>query len=353
MPNILILGIGGPTPRSIAKRLRFLYPDANLIGTDIQNRAIGFYMNGLLDHCYTIPKASAPDYWSTIEKIIRDHQIDMAFVQPEQEVKAWGEYFRKAEDYPCPALMPPLEHVEILMDKAAMSDFFKDTAFIPETIRVTPDEPKLEAIQEKIGYPCWIRASKGSGGFGSLKVSNQDELQTWLYFHKAVPEFTVSEFLPGRHLANQMLYLEGQCVRNAGLHCVEYVMSEIAPSKVTGNTSYGLLINEEALLQKCEEVMDYVSKHSGQPAHGVYSFDFKEDANGNLKVTEINIRHMAYTGIMAEAGFDLIKDSVEYLRGHYQPPKEPRHYWDKDYAFLRDVDIEPILLEASKLKSSS
>lgn len=347
--KILILGIGGPTPRSIAKRLRKLYPEAKLIGTDIQPKAIGFYMNGLLDKSIVIPRADAKNYFETIKRIIAEEQIDLAFVQPEKEVKAWGEYFNQHGEYLCPALMPPVEHVDALMDKAAMADLFAQTDFIPETIRITPQNPKFSEVESTIGYPCWIRASIGSGGLGALKLSRKEELEAWLFIHKNVPEFTVSKFLTGRHLANQMLYLDGKCLRNAGLHCAEYVMADIAPSKVTGNTSYGLLLNESHLLEKCEEVMQYVQDKTGVKANGVYSFDFKEDEEGNLMVTEINIRHMAYTGIMAQCGFDLIKDTVDILTDKFSAPDSARHHFDQEYIFLRDVDIEPIVLEKSSL----
>ena len=126
-------------------------------------------------------------------------------------------------------------------------------------------------------------------------------------------------------------------------------MADIAPSKVTGNTSYGLMLNEKPSLDRCEEVMDYVQKQTGKKANGVYSFDFKEDEEGKLLVTEINIRHMAYTGIMAQCGFDLIKDTVEILTGNYNPPKDHQHQFERDYIFLRDVDIEPIVLEKSEI----
>ncbi|KAB1063553.1 ATP-binding protein [Salibacter halophilus] len=347
--NILILGIGGPTPRSITKRLRKLYPEAKLVGTDIEPKAIGFYMCDLLDKSILIPRANSSDYFEVIKSIIREENIDLAFVQPEQEVKTWGEYYNRHGSYPCPTIIPPIEHVNALMDKAAMSDLFEGTDFIPDTIRMTPQNPKFSEIQEKIGYPCWIRASVGSGGLGSLKLSRKEELEAWLFIHKDVPEFTISEFLNGRHLANQMLYVKGSCVRNAGLHCAEYVMSDIAPSKVTGNTSYGLLLNEKKLLEKCELVMKVVQDRTGAEANGVYSFDFKEDIDGNLKVTEINIRHMAYTGIMAECGFDLIKDTVDVLKGGFTMPENSFHFFDKEYVFLRDVDIEPIILEKKDL----
>tara|TARA_R110002050_G_scaffold270114_2_gene413076 strand:+ start:26685 stop:27728 length:1044 start_codon:yes stop_codon:yes gene_type:complete len=342
--NILILGVGGPTPRSIALRLKTIYPDARLIGTDIQPKAIGFHLKGLLNKSYLIPRANHPNYFVEINGIIKKENIDLAFVQPEQEVKTWGEYYNREGRYPCPTLIPPVEHVNALMDKAAMADLFKGTGFIPDTIRISPSNPKFEEVAEQIGYPCWIRASIGSGGLGSLKLNRREELEAWLFIHKDVPEFTISKFLTGRHLANQMLYIDGKCVANAGLHCAEYVMADIAPSKVTGNTSYGLLINEKSLLERCEEVMETVQAKTGVKANGVYSFDFKEDDKGEILVTEINIRHMAYTGILATCGFDLIRYTVEILRNEFQAPAKAHFYFDKEYVFIRDVDVEPIIL---------
>jgi len=347
--KILISGIGGPTPRSITKRIRTLYPEAYIVGTDINNKAIGFFMQGLLDKFFVIPPATDSAYFDTIHQIIKNESIDFAFVQPEQEVLAWGNYYNENGEFPCPTLIPPVEHVNQLMDKAAMADFFSGTDFIPDTIRISPKKPAFDKVADEVGYPCWIRASIGSGGLGSLKIERKKELEAWLFIHKNVPEFTISKFLDGRHLANQMLYIDGKCVRNAGLYCAEYVMADIAPSKVTGNTSYGIMLNEKPLLDRCEEIMGFVQEQTGKNAHGVYSFDFKEDQDGKLLVTEINIRHMAYTGIMAECGFDLIEDTVDIMNGTFVPPKTSAHYFNEKFTFLRDVDIEPIILNRDKV----
>lgn len=349
MKNILITGIGGPTPRSIAKVIKSKYPNAKIIGVDVNVKALGFYINDLVDVSLIIPRADSNEYWNSIKKIISDYNIDLAFVQPELEVKKWGDYFLENNEFPCPVLIPPLAHVNALMNKANMADLLGDTDYIPKTIRITQDTKDFSVIETEIGFPCWIRASVGSGGLGSLKLNSLKELEAWLFIHKDVKEFTISEFLTGRHLANQMLYIDGNIFKNAGLHCAEYVMADIAPSKVTGNTSFGRFINEEKLLSFCEEVMDYITKKTGINAHGVYSFDLKEDSEGNLKVTEINIRHMAYTGIMAEVGFDLISDTISFLEGKNDEIKQGRFYYDSDYIFLRDVDSTPILIKESEL----
>lgn len=349
--NILINGIGGPTPRSIAGAIRAKYKGAKLIGVDSNTKALGFYMKDLVDESMVIPRASSEDYWPTILKIIEDYQIDFAFVQPEAEVTAWGIYFEQHGHYPCPVLIPPLVHVNYLMNKAKMADLLHGTHYIPKTVTLWQGTEDLSFIENEIGYPCWIRASVGSGGLGSLKLNSVKELEAWLFIHKEVAEFTVSEFLTGRHLANQMLYLNGELIKNAGLHCAAYVMADIAPSKVTGNTSYGKFINEPHLLEFCEEVMHFIEKQTGVKAHGVYSFDLKEDADGNLKVTEINIRHMAYTGIMAQVGFDLIEDTIKFLSDKTSEIVKGRYYYDADYIFLRDVDSQPILLKETDLMS--
>jgi biotin carboxylase len=343
--NILISGIGGPTPRSIAKRVREILPDSKIIGLDANKKALGFYMKGLVDKHYIVPRASENNYWDVIHKIISEDNIDLSFIQPEFEVIKWGEYYKEKGSFPCPVLLPPLELAKALMNKALMADVLEGTEYIPKTVKISPQEPKYNEIENKVGYPCWIRATVGSGGLGSLKLNSQKDLEAWLLIHKDIKEFTVSEFLTGRHLANQMLYVDGECIKNAGLHCAEYVMADIAPSKVTGNTSFGRLINEEKLLKFCEDCIDVIAKKMNLKPHGVLSFDLKEDSNGNLKVTEINIRHMAYTGIMASAGFDLINDTILFLTGKKEEINNRGFYsFDKDYIFLRDVDIEPILM---------
>ena len=351
--NILVTGIGGATPRAIAKRLRQIFPDVNIIATDLHHKAIGFYINGLVDDYYIVPRSSHPDYWKITKLIIHKHKIDMAFIQPEKEVIAWGNYFDRYGQFPCPVFIPPAKLAKVLINKANMADILKNTKYIPKTIRISPHNPCYQQISEEIGYPCWIRATQGSGGFGSLKLNKQTDLQAWLLIHHEINEFTVSEFLSGRHLANQMFYVNGKCIKNAGLECVEYVMANIAPSKVTGNTSYGRFINEPDLLSFCEECIDFICQKLGVTPHGVLSFDLKEDACGNLKVTEVNIRHMAYTETMARAGFDLIKDTVDFLlNGKNNFPQQGHFFFPNDFIFLRDVDIEPILMLEQELNNA-
>ncbi len=346
MKTILITGIGGLTPRSIAKVIRANHPEYRLIGCDIEKKAMGFYMNGLLDQKYICPRCTSPEYFPWLENLVKECNIDYAFVQPESEIVAWSANYDKTGKYPCPVFMGSYILSESLRNKSIMANLLNGTKFIPKTVKVTQDNPHFEDVEKEIGFPCWIRASEGTGGLGSLRLDDINSYKSWLFINSGIHEFTVSEFLTGRHLANQMLYYNGEYVKGAALECVEYVMANTAPSRVTGNTHFARFLNDDSINAFCDECIKYLEQKLGVPAHGILSFDLKEDKDGNMKVTEVNIRHMAYTGVMAQIGFDLIEDTIRIMEDGDASniTRAPFYHYDKPYVFLRDVDVEPIVL---------
>ena len=340
-------GIGGLTPRSITTVIRKNHPDYRVIGIDINAKAVGFFMEGLLDECHVCPRCDSADYFPWIEHLVENRHVDYAFVQPESEIVAWGEYFERNGRFPCPVFMGSKKLSVSLKDKSVMAELLEGTEFIPKTIKVTQSDPRFEDVEREIGFPCWIRATHGTGGLGSLKLEDISSYKSWLFINNRIPEFTVSEFLTGRHLANEMLYYNGEYVKGAALECVEYVMANTAPSKVTGNTAFGRFLNEDRINEFCDRCVKYLESKLGVPAHGILSFDLKEDTAGELKVTEVNIRHMAYTGVMARVGFDLIEDTIRIMEDGNADnvARAPYFHYEKPYVFLRDVDVEPIVLE--------
>ncbi len=356
MKTILITGIGGLTPRSIATIIRENHPDYRLIGCDTEKKAMGFFMKTkdgqqLVDKYYVVPRCNDLAYFPFIEKIIAENKVDYAFVQPESEIVEWGQYYEENGKFPVPVFMGCKLLSESLRDKSIMAELLDGTDFIPKTIKVTQDNPRYEDVENEIGFPCWIRATEGTGGLGSLRLDDISSYKSWLFINSKIPEFTVSEFLTGRHLANQMLYYDGEYVKGAALECAEYVMANTAPSHVTGNTHFGRFLNENRINEFCDGCIKYLEKKLGVKAHGILSFDLKEDKNGELKVTEVNIRHMAYTGVMAKVGFDLIEDTINIMENGNADGiiRDQFHHYEKPYVFLRDVDVEPIILESEEV----
>ena len=122
MKTVLITGIGGLTPLSIAKNIRKNHPEYKLLGCDMNKKATGFCVDGLLDDYAVCPFCDSSDYFSWMEKFVSDKQIDYAFVQPESEIVAWADYYEKNGRYPCPAFMGSKELSVSLKDKSIMAE---------------------------------------------------------------------------------------------------------------------------------------------------------------------------------------------------------------------------------------
>lgn len=349
--NILITGVGGPTPRSFVnsilkygtlKKLEF-------IGTDINPLASGLYQNDIFKHTYLIPPASDANYWNVINEIVVKHNIDCAVILPELEVLEWSKKQDKNE-LPCKVLLPDHKLAEALVDKARMTDVLKNIGIVPNSFEFQRDFKDFESIGNQLGYPYWVRSSSGSSGLGSLQIHDEDSLRNWIQINPKVDNFLASAYLSGRNLACKLLYYEGELVRAAVAERVNYIMAKVAPSGITGNTSFGRLLNEPSIVDESIKAMDCMFTTTHSKKHGFFTVDFKEDAQGKPYITEINVRHVAFTQCFAAGGANFAEDTIKLLSNDSTFDKELKNYeFEEGLIFLRDVDELPILMNENDL----
>lgn len=350
--NILITGVGGPTPRSFAialKKYQNKNQDFQLIATDINPLSVGLYQKELFDISYLIPRADAPDYWEVIESLVKKHAIQYAVILPEQEVIEWAKR-NESHELPCKALLPDYKLSSLLVDKARMTELLMPLGNVPISVEFDRSLTDLHQITNKLSYPFWVRSSSGTSGLGSLQVEDEAALKNWISINPKVQTFLASTFLPGRNLACKLLYWEGKLIRSACAERVNYIMAKVAPSGITGNTSFGRLLNEPKLVEEATRAMDQLFEQSNAPKHGFFTADFKEDAKGKPYITEINVRHVAFTQCFAAGGANFAEDTLRLLMDDKTFEKEYKMYeFEKDLIFLRDVDTLPILMKENNL----
>lgn len=346
--KILFTGVGGPTPRSFAAALHKYskYADWEFYGTDINPYAVGLYKKDLFKESFLIAPASDPEsYWQDIERIIADKQIDYAVILPELEVIEWSKRLSKGK-LPCPSLIPDYEVSQVLVDKARMSEILEGLDLVPKSVEFHRSQRDFQGLFNALGFPFWVRSSSGSSGLGSLKIGSLPELMNWIQINPEVEQFLASEFLPGRNLACKLLYWKGKLLRAATGERVSYIMSKVAPSGITGNSSFGRLLNEPHLVELAQKAMEKVFEVTGSEAHGFFTADFKEDENGKPYITEINVRHVAFTQCFAAGGANFAEDTIRLLDNDPGFEKSYKMYeFEKDLIFLRDVDEEPVLMK--------
>ncbi|HEY0740175.1 MAG TPA: hypothetical protein VGD40_01900 [Chryseosolibacter sp.] len=353
--KILITGVGGPTPRSFAISLKkyslgFSY---DLVATDVNPLSIGLYQKDLFSKSYVIPRATDEAYWNVIEQIVESNKIQYAVILPELEVLIWSRRAKEGK-LPCKALLPDPAVAELLIDKSLMTAELRHLGLVPKSESFHRSETDFQAMFNKLGKPFWVRSSSGTSGLGSLKIDSVDALRNWIQINPMVNNFLASEFLPGRNLACKLLYYEGRLVRAACGERVNYIMSKVAPSGITGNTSFGRLLNEPALVNVASEAMNTLFQKTGSAKHGFFTVDFKEDQSGKPMITEINVRHVAFTQCFAAGGANLAEDTLRLLSDDKTFDHSFKIYeFEKDLIFLRDVDSLPILMNENDLIRNS
>lgn len=354
--TILLSGIGGPTPRAMARALKLhgRYGPYRIIGTDVNPRALGLYQRSYVDRAYIVPQAGHTGYWEALAAICSHEGVDGAMVQPEAEVEAWALRFELNRPLPCCTILPSYAFVRLARDKAQMHDLLADTSYVPRYVRIKTHGHDITALGESLGYPFWIRVTKGSSGAGSYRVTDPHQAQAWMALNANVSEFLATEYLPGRNLACQLLYEDGTLMRAACAERVHYIMANVAPSGVTGNCSFGRLLNYPDAIMFSSECVATICARLGATVNGVVTVDLKEDRNGAPRVTEVNVRHVAITEAFAAAGANLVEDHLSLILGRAKwVPVPVLHVFQEPLVFLRGVDAEPLVLQETDIISAA
>lgn len=349
--KILMTGVGGPTPRSFAIALKKYsnYKEFDIIATDINPLSVGLYQRDLFSKSYIVPRASDANYWEAIEKIVAENKIDIAVILPELEVMEWSRR-KLTHTLPCKVLLPDISIATLLVDKAKMTEMLKHLDIVPASVEFTSSTTDFSKVFATLPFPFWVRSTSGTSGLGSLKVENEAALKNWIQINPGVKDFLASKFLPGRNLACKLLYYNGKLLRTACGERVHYIMAKVAPSGITGNTSYGRLLNEPALVDVAKNALEHLFTASAAKAHGFFTVDFKEDENGKPYITEVNVRHVAFTQCFAAAGANFAADTIRLLDEDAAFDWSYKMYeFEKGQIFLRDVDVLPILMKETEL----
>lgn len=350
--NILITGVGGPTPIGIAKSilLNRRFKNIRLIGVDSDKYAPGLYNKELFDKTYLIPHSSKDDYWSFLESIISKERIDYAFVVPEQEVLKWSLRI-KTGGLPCESLLPDYEVAKILYDKHEIHERLIHDDLVPRTIKIGPIELEKN-IGNFIKIPFWVRAGHGAGATGSLKINNVNDLKVWKKLNPHIKDFIASEYLPGRIYACKLLFYQGEAIRASCAERFDYLLAHASPSGISGMCSRGRLINNKGIVDRSIRALKIIFDSCKQQPHGMFTVDYREDEHGNPKITEINIRHVSFTLAFALCGANFAEDSLRlYLNDHSFDRSFKIYEFDDDYTFIRGVDAEIKVLKDSEICS--
>lgn len=343
--KILVTGACGVTSRSVVRSLNrseIFKGQCEFIGTDVCYNEYGIY-EGLYEKVYKVPYFSDPEYRTIMQRIIDENQIEYAILIPEPEVLYWSEH-----SFNVKFLKIPAGFAKKVLSKKSLYDTLCEKDYIPQYQIITREEMLCSEHNIHISYPLWIRdyAEGTTSGKGSLKATCYEEVKAWAVINKGIQSFMLSEYLPGRNLACFTLFNQGKLLKYGVAERISYLMGKVAVSGITGNTNKGKLLNDKNVFDVAYDAIQSVIAQTGETMNGLVVTDLRENKEGKPVVTEINIRHVAFTSTFANAGLNFSEYQMLVLTGRInEMSTELTKVFPNDNIMLRDVDGLPIYLD--------
>ena len=114
-----------------------------------------------------------------------------------------------------------------------------------------------------------------------------------------------SEYLPGQNFACCMLFQDNELLKFVCAERIKYFAGHLFLSGISGNTCEGRLINDTRVRAVAEECVRLIARNTGEPLTGLFTVDMRENQAGAPLVTEINLRHVAFTSAFAAGGANM------------------------------------------------
>jgi len=274
-----------------------------------------------VDYLYKVPRCDDPGYVDALIHICKHHKVDVIVPLISEDITPLSENRKMIEDAGVKILMSgPDSLLHIANDKLLLQQFLESNGIyvMPRTIKL-----KLDTLDEDLrafGYPETPIAIKMKDACGAIGFKILDEKKARMVNGLSSREFRANPFiskeqllaLPDKDRYMIQEYLPGQecgalCLVDHGrtVYCVTHENYEM---QYATTTACELVNNEEVnkIVKKVNELLKL---------DGNIGFDFKRDANGQIKLLEINPRISATVCLAAKAGLNLVEMGVFHALG--------------------------------------
>ena len=282
MKRVLVTGSGGVAGVNFVNALRVANEKIFVVGTDYDKYHIEF---SDVDVRVRSPKHDDAGFVPLISSLVKKHKIDFVHPQPSVEAAVIAKN-RKAISGKC---YLPNWNI-IARDKLETQKILKkNNAPVAETQTISSAKEIPKAFKLVGTKPIWVRAKSGAGGRLALPCNSSEEVQhwstLWVIQKKAKwSDFMLQEFLPGRNIAWDSLWFEGQLITSFCRERLAYPFKHISVSGITGTPSVSRIVADK----RVDKAGELAVKALDPKPHGSYSVDLKEDGDGEPRVTEVD-----------------------------------------------------------------
>jgi len=335
MRRILVTGAAGPAGINVINSLRAA-GGCYIVAADISRHRLVLVD---ADRRVVVPRTGSPGYLDALRKVIVDHHIEFVWPQPDGDVVWAAEH---EDELGAATLLPPAEVIRLCQDKYRLLALADEARHIMRI--ATPDD--IDEASRRIGRPFWMRATHGAGGRGSTLVESVDTATAWLAYwqsRKSDMQFMAEDYLPGRNIAWESIWHDGELVCSQARERLEYIYDHAAPSGITGSSSVSRLIDDGKVDREGVRIVKLLMRYP----HGIFSIDFKEDFIRRPRVTEVNAgRLFTMSMLLTAAGVNFADIHVRLAYGEAIPDVKQFCACGAGAYWVRHMDAPARLVDA-------
>ncbi|HSF06645.1 MAG TPA: hypothetical protein VLG10_12715 [Methylomirabilota bacterium] len=302
------------------------------------------------DRNYLLPRPEHDHFLDALAGVIRTEEVDLFIPNNDDDVRLAS---RLREALPCRLFLPGYDVVELCQDKYRLNTFLADHDVpVPLTYPVTDRDPVEEVFRRLAPRsPLWCRVRRGSGSVGATPVRTVAQARAWISYWEDMRgvrpgSFILSEYLPGRDFACQMLWKSGTPVLTKTCERLSYFGGAGRPSGVSSVAALAKTVYEPSVREICAAAIQAL----GPDISGAFSLDLKEDAAGVPRITEINVgRFITLMNLFDLTGKRNMTATYVALALGEPVDLGDDYDVDEDHYFMRDVDTVPAIFHADDL----
>jgi hypothetical protein len=343
----LITGAGTGSSGNMIRALRAMTPKPYIVGLNDDRFMLKL---SLADRNYLSPAPASDEFVNSILEIVRREQINVIMPTDDNLVKALS---NERDRFPLELLLPRRETIDLCQDKHALNVFLRQrdiSAPLTYEVRSLRDLDKIFARFSRAGI-LWCRTRRGSRSLAATPVATAEQARAWITQWRdlrgvRVSDFTLGEYLPGRHLMVQSVWHNGDLLRAQSIEILSYFAAGNNPS---GVFSLACLAKTVVATDALQVTLSAVRAIEQKPS-GAFFVELRETADGVPSITEINAGRFpsGVTSLLAIGDDNMVAVFASAAIGDPITVAEPLGS-AQEYYLVRDIDATPGVFSATDL----
>jgi carbamoylphosphate synthase large subunit len=345
--RVAITGAGTGSSGNLIRALGVVTPRPHIVGLHDDRFMLKL---SLADRNYLCPKPGSAEFVDAMTEIITRERINVVMPTDDNAVKALSDARNR---FAIELLLPRKETIAICQDKYALNVFLRDRAIpapITYEVKTLRDLDKIFARFSRAGL-LWCRWRYGSRSMAATPVATVEQARSWITQWRdlrnvKVSNFTIAEYLQGRHLIVHSVWRNGQLLCAQSIEVLDYFAAGNNPS---GVFSLSCLAKTVLAKEALEIALNAVRALEQRPS-GAFIVELKETADGVPHITEINAGRFpsGVTALLATGQDNMVNVFASAVLGRSIRVAEP-HGSPVERYLVRDIDAVPGVFSGAEL----